>query len=234
MQTHLTLTLSAFLLLCLTFTISPTFFSCAAASSNKHVDKPQDLIHSSCIHARYPRLCLRTLSNYAGPANTPLDVAQAALRVSLAHARRVSKYFKTLRAAPDSFGQSPTSSKSGRSIVSKRQRVALSDCAEQMADSVDELRKSLEELQHLRPETFRWQMSNAQTWVSAALTDGDSCLEGFGGGDDDNGKVKWDVKRRVNDVARVTSNALYMINRLGQGGVGKGKHRSGRGSGSKN
>jgi hypothetical protein len=70
-------------------------------------------------------------------------------------------------------------------------------------------------LRHLRPETFRWQMSNALTWVSAALTDGDTCLDG---------NVRPDVKKRVTDLARVTSNALYMINRVGNG---KFKSRSG-------
>lgn len=75
-------TLYLSLLLTITLT-SPTL----AAQS-----KPQDLVRSSCVHARYPRLCLRTLSNYPGPANTPLDVARAALRVSLAHTRRASKF----------------------------------------------------------------------------------------------------------------------------------------------
>ncbi|KAJ1439961.1 Pectinesterase inhibitor domain [Sesbania bispinosa] len=199
MQAQLTLLLTT-LLLSLLFT-----FSCAAQA--------QDLVRSSCVHARYPRLCLRTLSNYAGPANSTLDVARAALRVSLAHARRASKYLRASKGGASS------------SSLSKRQRAALSDCVEQVSDSVEELRKSLEELQHLRPETFRWQMSNAMTWVSAALTDGDTCLDG---------NVRPDVKRRVTDLARVTSNALYMINRLGQGGTGKPKPRSGPGSNSNN
>ncbi|XP_027336735.1 pectinesterase inhibitor 3-like [Abrus precatorius] len=189
MQTQLTLS-TLFLSLLLT---SQTFFTLAAQS------KPQDLVQSSCVHARYPSLCLRTLSNYPGPANTPLDLARASLRVSLAHARRASKYLKAL-------------SRGGTTTLGKRQRTALRDCTEQISDSVEQLRKSLDELQHLRSETFRWQMSNAQTWVSAALTDGDTCLDGF------DGNVRPDLKRRVTDVARVTSNALYMINRLDKGG----------------
>ncbi|RDX93554.1 Pectinesterase inhibitor 3, partial [Mucuna pruriens] len=192
MQLQLTLS-TLFLSLLLTF---PTVFTSAAQS------KPQDLVRSSCVHARYPRLCLRTLSNYAGPTNTPLDLARATLRVSLAHTRRASKFLQAL-------------SKGGTTAMSKRQRSALRDCTEQISDSVEQLRRSLDELQHLRSETFRWQMSNAQTWVSAALTDGDTCLDGFGG------NARPDVKSRVTDVARVTSNALYMINRLGQGRTGK-------------
>ncbi|KAK7304020.1 hypothetical protein RJT34_15008 [Clitoria ternatea] len=196
MQTLLTLS-TLFLSLCLT---SPAVPILAAQS------KPQDLVQSSCVHARYPRLCLRTLSNYPGPANTPLDLARAAVRVSLAHTLKASKFLKTL-------------SRSGTSTMSKRQRSALRDCNEQISDSVEQLRRSLNELRHLRSETFRWQMSNAQTWVSAALTDGDTCLDGF------DGNVRADVKRRVTDSARVTSNALFMINRLGQGGTGKPKRK---------
>lgn len=54
-------------------------------------------------------------------------------------------------------------------------------------------------------------MSNVQTWVSAALTNEDTCVDGF---QDVDGKVKSDVKRRITNVAKVTSNALCMINQL--------------------
>ncbi|KAI4335171.1 hypothetical protein L6164_013841 [Bauhinia variegata] len=199
MQMHLTIVSALFLLF-----LYPALFSCAAAARNQ----PQDLIRSSCSHARYPSLCLQTLSNYGGPANTPKDLAQAAVRVSLAQARRVSDYIRSQAASSQSKS------------VSKRQRVALSDCVEQLSDSVDDLSKTLNELQHLRVETFDWQMSNAQTWVSAALTNDDTCLDGFNGVD---GKLKMDVKGRITNVAMVTSNALYMINRLDDS---RGKPRS--------
>ncbi|KAJ6993522.1 pectinesterase inhibitor 3 [Populus alba x Populus x berolinensis] len=135
-----------------------------------------------------------TRERIEGPANTPRDLAQAAVKVSIARARKVSNYLSTL---------------SG--LKKKRERVALSDCVEQIYDSVDELSKTLRELKHLREETFRWQMSNAQTWVSAALTNEDTCLDGF---HEVESKAKDDVKRKITNVARVTSNALYMINRL--------------------
>uniref|UniRef100_A0A0D3AK87 Pectinesterase inhibitor domain-containing protein n=1 Tax=Brassica oleracea var. oleracea TaxID=109376 RepID=A0A0D3AK87_BRAOL len=64
-------------------------------------------------------------------------------------------------------------------------------------DSVDELSRTLGVLKHLRVSggsatEFRWQMSNAQTWTSAALTYEDTCLDGFQGID---GKIKSEVKR---------------------------------------
>lgn len=194
-------------------TLTTIFFLSLFFTSSWAHKEAQDLVRSSCIHTRYPKLCLRTLSNYAGPADSPLELARAALRVSLAHANRASQYLQS-------------TTKGGARSLSKRQKAALSDCTEQMADSVEELRKSLEEVQHLRAETFRWQMSNAMTWTSAALTDGDTCLDG--------GNVRPDVKRRVTDVARVTSNALYMINRLGQSGTGKPKPKPNTRSNSNN
>ena len=138
MQIHLRL--SSLLL------ISLTLFSCAAARNHR---EPQDLVRSSCVHARYPTICVRILSNYAGPANTPKDLAQASVRISLAHARTASKYLNNL--FPTSQSPLPTEmSHSG----SKRQRVALSDCMEQISESVDDLRRTLKELQHLRVGTF--------------------------------------------------------------------------------
>ncbi|XP_022756409.1 pectinesterase inhibitor 3-like [Durio zibethinus] len=174
------------------FTLTIVLFLSSAAAS-KH-GASQDLVRSSCVHASYPSLCLRTLSSYSGPANTPRDLAQAAVKVSLSRARKASNYL--------------TTSVTGKS---KRERVALSDCVEQIAESVEELSKTLRELKHLRGETFELQMSNAQTWVSAALTNEDTCLDGFEGVDE---KVKSDLKRKIRNVAKVTSNALYMINRL--------------------
>ena len=76
---------------------------------------------------------------------------------------------------------------------------------------MDDLRRTLKELQHLRVGAFESQMSDMEMWVSAALTNEDTCLEGFS---DVKGKIKSGVDRRINDVARVTSKALYMINRF--------------------
>ncbi|KAL5786536.1 hypothetical protein ACOSQ2_008928 [Xanthoceras sorbifolium] len=168
--------------------------SCSATTSSH--DEPEDLVHSSCAHANYPSICLRTLSSYKGAARTPRDLAQAAVKVSLSRASKVSQYLTQISSSVNK---------------GKRERMALSDCVEQVSDSVEELKKTLSELNHLRGETFRWQMSNAETWVSAALTNEDTCLDGFEGVD---GKAKRDVKKKITNVARVTSNALYMINRL--------------------
>lgn len=201
-----TTTTSTFSLLLVLVLLLLTSSPNSADARGHHADQSaSDLVRSSCVHASYPTICVRTLSSYSGPAKTPRDLAQAAVKVSLSRASRVSKYLSQV-----------TGSQQG----SKRQRVALTDCVEQIADSVEELSRTLKELKHLRGQTFRWQMSNAETWVSAAMTNEDTCLDGF---EDVDGKLKSDVRRKIGNVARVTSNALYMINRLDQS---RGRPRS--------
>ncbi|XP_030538541.1 pectinesterase inhibitor 3 [Rhodamnia argentea] len=200
-------TLTLFTLLIL---LPAATLSSAALRGHNAARHGGDLVRSSCSHARYPDLCFHTLSSYPGPTDNPRDVARAALKISLARARRVSSYLS---------GQAASSSSK-----SKRERGALADCLEQMSDSVDELRQSLAELKHLRGgEELRWQLSNAETWVSAALTNEDTCLDGF---QEVEAKVKGDVRRKISNVARVTSNALYLINRLDEG---TSRRQSGRG-----
>ncbi|KAK8547304.1 hypothetical protein V6N13_098017 [Hibiscus sabdariffa] len=174
------------------------FLSSSPAAVKSKPGASNDLVRSSCVHASYPSLCFRTLSSYTGPADTPRDLAQAAVKVSLSRARKVSTLLRRRVAL------------AGKS---KRERAALSDCVEQISDSVEELSKTLGELKHLRGETLGFQLSNAQTWVSAALTNEDTCLDGFEGVE---GKVKSEVKRKMSNVAKVTSNALYMINRFNE------------------
>ncbi|KAJ1418784.1 Pectinesterase inhibitor domain [Sesbania bispinosa] len=192
--------LSAFLLLFL----SPP---CATAGT------PQDLLRSSCAQARYPTLCVQSLSNHVGSSMKPLDLAQAAVKVSLAHARTLSLYLNTLQ------------QQARAASSSDRQRVAVSDCVAQISDSVTELNRTMNELRHLKMGTFQWQMSNAMTWTSTALTNGNACINGLNSSEVDE-NLKVDVKRRVTDVSMLTSNALYLIDRLRNSRSRNGKPRS--------
>ncbi|VVA10949.1 Hypothetical predicted protein [Prunus dulcis] len=69
---------------------------------------------------------------------------------------------------------------------------AMRDCLEELSDSL--------------------MISDVQTWVSAALTDENTCSEGFGG-NGMNGNLKTAVRGRIVNIAQLTSNALALINR---------------------
>ncbi|XP_052210105.1 21 kDa protein-like [Diospyros lotus] len=160
-----------------------------------------NFIRVSCRATRYPALCIHSLSTYAPKIRqSHKQLAQTALAVSLAKARSavasVSKMTKL-------SGMKPI------------ERQAVKDCVDTMADSVDQLGSSLRELGRTGPggKEFTWHMSNVQTWVSAALTDENTCVDGFSGPGMD-GKVKAAIKKRVVGVAQVTSNALALVNRF--------------------
>ncbi|KAL0304771.1 UNVERIFIED_CONTAM: hypothetical protein Scaly_3010900 [Sesamum calycinum] len=96
-----------------------------------------------------------------------------------------------------------------------REYAAIKDCLEEVSDSVDRLSKSAQELKKLGraggPE-YIWHLSNLQTWVSAALTDDSTCLDGFSGRAL-NGRIKTSIRARMTNVAQVTSNALALCNK---------------------
>ncbi|XP_030469361.1 pectinesterase inhibitor 9-like [Syzygium oleosum] len=184
-----------FLLLSLAATPSQSFVS------NRPEPAPTSFIVSSCRATRYPALCVHCLAAY-GRAIQRSDhhLAQAALIVSLARARSAASFVVKLSRARR---------------IELRELQAVRDCVENMGDSVDSLADSVRELGRsgrVAGQDFPWHMSNVETWVSAALTDEDTCMDGFGGRVMD-GAVKVAVRRRVVDVARVTSNALALVNR---------------------
>lgn len=160
-----------------------------------------NFIKVSCSSTSFPALCVQSLSAYATEIQqSPRQLAQAALSVSLAKAQSTNTFvskmakFKGLKA---------------------REYAAIKDCLDEMGDTVDRLSRSFQELKRMgqaKGQDFLWHMSNVQTWVSAALTDENTCVDGFAGRALE-GKVKASIKARVVNVAQVTSNALALANR---------------------
>lgn len=97
--------------------------------------------------------------------------------------------------------------------INPREVAAMKDCIEELSESVDELRNSITEMRKLKGSNFNLIVSNIQTWVSAALTDEDTCTDGFEG-KRMNGNLKITVKGRIVNVSQLTSNALALINKF--------------------
>ncbi|KAJ9679033.1 hypothetical protein PVL29_021067 [Vitis rotundifolia] len=92
-----------------------------------------------------------------------------------------------------------------------REVAAMHDCVELLSDSVDQLRRAMGEMTQIKGSNFGLMMNDIQTWVSAALTDEDTCTDGFAG-NAMNGNLKTTVRARVVTMAHMTSNALGLIN----------------------
>ncbi|XP_050152043.1 21 kDa protein-like [Malus sylvestris] len=155
-------------------------------------------IRTSCSVTNYPRLCYNSLSIYAGKIKTnPKALAHTALNVTIAATQETSVIMRRLSKI---HGLKPIES------------AAALDCMEEIGDAVDELQNSIDELSHvIRGSNFWLQMSDIQTWVSVALTDEDTCMDGF---DEHNmsGRVENLVRRYIVNVAHLTCNALALIN----------------------
>ncbi|XP_030463380.1 21 kDa protein-like [Syzygium oleosum] len=174
---------------------------CLASSRLDRLSSNTEFIKNSCGFTIYPDVCYQTLSSYASTIQTsPEAMANAALLVTLQSAQSASDMVSKL-------------SKAGG--LSQREEGAVIDCVETMSDSVDEIRQSLVAMKGLDGPEFETNMSDIQTWVSAALTDEDTCMDGFQeGGPSDNNKVKGPIRDSIVKVAQLTSNALALINRL--------------------
>lgn len=164
-----------------------------------------NFIKSSCSSTTYPAVCVESLSLFA-PAiqQSPHELARTALSVSLTSAETTKKF---VRRAAKLKG------------MKRREYEAVKDCLDEMGDTVDRLMKSVGELEHMgstRGQEFLWHMSNVETWVSAALTDENTCVDGFAGKALD-GRLKAAIRSRVINVAQITSNALALVNQFAAG-----------------
>ncbi|XP_075524278.1 21 kDa protein-like [Primulina tabacum] len=164
---------------------------------------PIEFIKEECGSTRYPALCIQCLSNYSTTIQkSPWNLAQIALSISLSRALYVSSFVSKL-----------LTRKGMKPIVFR----ATKDCVDNIGNAVNQLTSSIKELEGMkRPmndQDFLWHVSNVQTWVSSALTDQTTCLDGFSGSATD-GYAKVAIKSRVSYCAQVTSNALALVNRF--------------------
>ncbi|KAI4323893.1 hypothetical protein L6164_023467 [Bauhinia variegata] len=156
-------------------------------------------IRKACNTTGFPILCRSTLYPYASRIkNDTVRLCNVSLSLTLNSTRHA--YL--------------TTSKVPKQIkLTHREVAVVKDCIENIDDAVYELRRSLHSMKLLGGKDREFQISNIQTWVSAALTDEDTCLEGF-----TEQKVRLKVKNRIKKsvvkVSRMTSNTLAFINSL--------------------
>ncbi|KFK34035.1 hypothetical protein AALP_AA5G093500 [Arabis alpina] len=175
-----------------------TASSAAAAGTSK---RAINFIQASCKSTTYPTVCFNSLSGYANSIQTsPRRLAETALTVTLTQAQSTKLFVSRLARFKG---------------LKKREVQAIRDCIEEINDTVDRLTKSVQEVKMCGSakgrDQFWFHMSNAQTWTSAALTNANTCSDGFAGQIMD-GRIKNSVRTRIVNLGRGTSNALALIN----------------------
>ncbi|CAI0404404.1 unnamed protein product [Linum tenue] len=201
------LLLTSLLLLCAT--ISTAAAPANPRSSAAAAAAAASFIKSSCSATTYPALCVQSLLSYAPTIQrSPKQLAQAALAVSLSRAQSTRSY---VRALARFEGLRP------------REKAAIRDCVGEIGDTVDRLGKSIREMKAMGMKAmgekrsgprFEWHFGNVATWVSAALTDVNTCVDGFAG-KALNGRMKSGIEARFTNAAQFISNALALVNKYG-------------------
>nr|XP_019704713.1 pectinesterase inhibitor 4-like [Elaeis guineensis] len=152
-----------------------------------------ELIRTHCEHAIYPKFCIKSFSKYADAIRPdPIHLVQLAANITVNRVRglsiRVSAHARAA-AGPDA--------------------ALLLDCAEALADAVDQATKSATEL-NAKGSEVAVLVGNVQLCMHAAVVDQDRCSDDF-----DRvrpGLVKDDMSRRIRQVKRFTMNAFSLVN----------------------
>ncbi|XP_048127740.1 21 kDa protein-like [Rhodamnia argentea] len=183
--------------------------SAAAAASSSSSSSYSNFIKTSCSTTTYPKLCNQCLSSYASVVRSnPWKLCNSALSVSLQAARNASSLVAVL---------------SNQRGLTKAEATIIKGCIENLEDSIDELKRSIKAMARIggsstsssaaKKNKVGFQMASVKTWVSAAITDEDTCTDGFAGRKVSAG-VKSKIRSSIVNVARITSNALSLINHL--------------------
>ncbi|KAM3254015.1 hypothetical protein ACQJBY_047871 [Aegilops geniculata] len=159
-----------------------------------------------CDGTLYPELCLSTLADIPDLHKKPLpDVICAAVN-------RTEAEVTTMSANCSAYLH-------GRSLTS-RDHLAVMDCMELLDTTMDELVATTADLQS--PSAARRPtMEHAVTVLSAAITNQQTCLEGFSY--QKGGEVRRYMEPGIRHIAKMVSNSLAMAKKMPGAGAGGSK-----------
>ncbi|KAK7401450.1 hypothetical protein VNO78_12943 [Psophocarpus tetragonolobus] len=157
----------------------------------------KNYIITSCNSTTYPSICYSTLSPYATKIEgNPLKLCNVSLSLALKAANSASSTISKILKSNNLKG------------IAEQ---VVQDCFGNVKDSIGQLKDSLDSMGHLNGVDREFQISNIKTWVSASITNDQTCSDGFDEMNVDSTLTE-KIRRVVLDVARKTSNALYFIN----------------------
>ncbi|KAI7725766.1 hypothetical protein M8C21_002854 [Ambrosia artemisiifolia] len=150
--------------------------------------RPTEAMSRVCSRTRYQNLCLNSLLNFPGSLNaSDKDMVHISVNMTL---QRVGRALYT-------------SQEINNLDMDTHVRSAYDDCLELLEDSVDQLTRSL---LSVLGDAAAGSSEDVMTWLSAALTNQDTCTEGLS--EVENGYVKQQMEEKVKDLSEMVSNCL--------------------------
>ncbi|OIW17544.1 hypothetical protein TanjilG_22656 [Lupinus angustifolius] len=173
-------------------------------NANSNSPPSHAIIKSACSSTLYPELCFSTItsepSSVTNKVSTHKDVILLSLNISTGTVER--NYF-TIKKLINQKGRS------------KREKVALHDCLETIDESLDELKKAIDELKDYptSKKSLFQHADDLKTLLSSAITNQETCLDGFSH-DEACKRTRKNVEGGQVHVERLCSNALAMVKNL--------------------
>ncbi|PIA61290.1 hypothetical protein AQUCO_00300668v1 [Aquilegia coerulea] len=151
------------------------------------------MINQVCMDIVNLELCHSQFQ--AEERKSPMSILHAALKMTMAEAQwaiaEVTK-FTTLSINP-------------------REQIAVEDCMELLDYSVAELAWSMHEMEKIENGSIVHHQENLRAWLSAALSNQDTCLEGFEGTP---GRIENFIRGSLRQVTQLIGNVLTMYNSM--------------------
>lgn len=166
----------------------------SSSSSNSAEHDTDSVIKAVCNVTRYPDSCFSSITSFSLCSSSrkltdPEAIFKLSLRVSVAE---LSNFKNTM-------------------ISNSNQGVAFSDCQSQIEDAVSRLNDSVVAMEVCsggEKALTETKISNLRTWISAAMTDQETCLDGL----EETGSTALDeVKTKMKKSQEYTSNCLAIL-----------------------
>eukprot|EP01018_Ginkgo_biloba_P027974 Gb_05254 [translate_table: standard] len=163
--------------------------------------------HEACSGTLYPDVCVSTLmSHYQSLRSSSVDVANIAVKVALDEVEKVSAL----------------ASEKNLESLAENDRVALEDCIELFGYTLQQLDESLATLTSMNVKSMSKQSGDIQTWLSASLTNQETCMDGLQYSEA--GTAKSLLHSRMLNVSKLISNSLAIVKTVSALGVRPSMH----------
>ncbi|KAK3025125.1 hypothetical protein RJ639_043907 [Escallonia herrerae] len=172
-------------------------------SSNFRTSAAHTVLKSSCSSTLYQDLCYSAIASVPGMSEkvtSQKDVIELSLNITKEAVEHnfftIEKLIKTLKG------------------LTKREKGALHDCLEMVDETLDELHEAVEDLEkYPTKKTLRQHAGDLKTLISSAITNQESCLDGFSHEEADKHVREVLLAGQVH-VEKMCSNALAMIKNM--------------------
>ncbi|KAI7756298.1 hypothetical protein M8C21_033661, partial [Ambrosia artemisiifolia] len=194
-----TMTLPKFVVLSLIFSTLIMLVSTHTLNDQEQIME-NPLILQACSNIKDRDACLSNLKSFLDNHNSvnqkPESILRAALKATLNETQLAMQTFTRFTSLSSS----------------SREQIAIEDCKELLDFSVSELAWSLAEMREIRSGSQNpHYQGNLKAWLSAALSNQDTCLEGFEGTDR---HLESFIRGSLTQVTQLISNVLTLYTQL--------------------